>query len=193
MLSVKPVLSGAIVALALITMQCAAHAEVVDQRATGFSLQEKEQIAAAPAKVYAALIEPSKWWDSAHTFSGDAKNMTLDVRAGGCWCESLPKSGGSALHMTVVNVIPEKLLRMRGALGPFQSTGMEGAMNITLTAKNGGTELEVSYNLGGYVWGDFQALPKSADGVLSLQFFRLKQFVETGSADTPRAAEEKKP
>jgi uncharacterized protein YndB with AHSA1/START domain len=188
----KPVLFGAAVAFALVAAQCAAHAEVVDQQANGFSLQEKEQIAATPDKIYAALIDPSQWWSSAHTFSGDAKNMTLDARAGGCWCEKLP-NGGSALHMTVVNADPGKLLRMRGALGPFQSTGMEGAMNIVLTPNKQGTEVKVVYNLGGYVWDGYQALPKTADGVLGLQLFRLKQLIETGSADTPRPAEEKKP
>ena len=185
MLSVRPVLSGAIVALALITMQCATHAEVADKQPNGFSLDETETINAPPDKVYAALIDPSKWWDSAHTFSGDAKNMTFDARAGGCWCETLP-NGGSVLHMTIVNIAPGKLVRLRGALGPFQSTGMEGAMNVVFTPKNGGTELEVSYNLGGYVNGGFDVLATSADGVLNLQFYRLKQLIETGSADTPR-------
>jgi len=189
----RSVLGGAAVAAALVTAQCAAHAEVVDQQANGFSLQEKEQIAATPDKVYAALIDPAKWWGNAHTFSGDAKNMTLDAHAGGCWCESLPKSGGSVLHMTVVNADPGKLLRLRGALGPFQSTGMDGAMNFVLTPNKQGTEIKLVYNLGGYVWGGYQALPKTGDGVLGLQLFRLKQFIETGSADTPRPAEEKKP
>lgn len=192
MLSMKPVLTGAVVAAALVAMQCAARAEVVDQQANGFSLQEKEQIATTPDMIYAALIDPSKWWSSAHTFSGDARNMTLDARAGGCWCETLP-NGGSVLHMTVVYADPGKLLRMRGALGPFQSTGMEGAMNIVLTPNKQGTEVKVVYNLGGYVWDGYQALPKTADGVLGLQLFRLKQLIETGSADTPRPAEEKKP
>lgn len=189
----RSVLSGAVVAAALVTAQCAARAEVVDQQANGFSLQEKEQIAATPDKVYAALIDPAKWWSSAHTFSGDARNMTLDARAGGCWCETLPKGGGSVQHMTVVNADPGKLLRLHGALGPFQSTGMEGTMNFILTPRKQGTQIELVYNLGGYVWGGYQALPKSADGVLGLQLFRLKQLIETGSADTPRPAEEKKP
>ena len=192
MSSVRPVLSGAIVVIALVTMQCAARSEVVDQQANGFSLQEKEQIAATPDKIYAALIDPARWWSSAHAFSGDAKNMTLDARAGGCWCEKLP-DGGSVLHMTVVFADPGKLLRLRGALGPFQSTGMEGAMNIVLAPNKQGTEVKLVYNLGGYVWDGYQALPKTADGVLGLQLFRLKQFIETGSADTPRPAEEKKP
>ncbi len=84
--------------------------------------------------------------------------MTFDARAGGCWCETLP-GGGGVLHMTVVFVAPGKMLRLRGALGPFQSTGMDGAMTITLDpAKDGGTALELSYNLGGYVWGGYGAL-----------------------------------
>ena len=50
-------MGGAAIAAALVTAQCAAHAEVVDQQANGFSLQEKEQIAATPDKVYAAQAE----------------------------------------------------------------------------------------------------------------------------------------
>ena len=179
-----------LVALAAVLMAGSVRAEVVEQTANGFSLQEHVTIAAAPDKVYAELIQPAHWWSSSHTFSGDAKNMTFDARAGGCWCETL-KDGGSVLHMSVINVVPGKLLRMRGALGPFQSTGMDGAMNIVLTAKGKSTEVALVYNLGGYVWGGYQALPASADGVLGLQIYRLKQLIETGSADTPRPAGEK--
>jgi len=191
MQNVKAMLSGAAVAFALVAMQCAAHGEVVDQQPNGFSLQEKEQIAAPPDKVYAALIDIGSWWSNAHTMSGDAKNMTLDARAGGCWCETLPKTGGSVQHMTVVYANPGDMLRMRGALGPFQATGMEGAMNIVLTPNKQGTLVEIVYNLGGYVLNGYQSLPTSADGVLGLQLFRLKQLIETGSANTPRPPEKK--
>jgi uncharacterized protein YndB with AHSA1/START domain len=184
-------LVGAGLAAVLVLLQGATcRAEVAEQGANGFSLGVKEQVAATPDKVYAALIDPARWWNSAHTFSGDAKNMTFEARAGGCWCETL-KSGGSAQHMTVVYADPGKLLRLRGALGPFQSTGMDGAMTIVLKPKDAGTELTVVYNLGGFIAGGYGALPKSADGVLNLQFYRLKQLVETGSADTPRPAGEK--
>ena len=191
MQNMKAMLSGAAVAFALVAMQCAAHGEVVDQQPNGFSLQEKEQIAAPPDKVYAALIDVGHWWSSAHSFSGDAKNMTLDARGGGCWCETIPKTGGSVQHMTVVYADPGKMLRMRGALGPFHATGMEGAMNIVLTPNKQGTEVQMVYNLGGYVLNGYQSLPTSADGVLGLQLFRLKQLIETGSANTPRPPEKK--
>jgi uncharacterized protein YndB with AHSA1/START domain len=179
----KSLLGGCAVASVLLAGVC--QAEVADKQPNGFSLDEKYQIKASPEKVYEAMIQPQRWWHSSHTFSGDAKNLTFDARAGGCWCETLP-GGGSALHMTIVNIVPGKLVRMRGALGPFQSTGMEGAMNVTFKPKNGGTELEVTYNLGGYINGGFDALAGAADGVVNLQFYRLKQLIETGSADTPR-------
>ena len=168
--------------LALLALQGAANAEVQDVQANGFSIQEKVEIAASPDKVYETLIQPAKWWSSAHTFSGSAANMTMDARAGGCWCETLP-NGGSVLHMTVVQVQPGKLLRLRGALGPFQSTGMEGALNIVMEPKDKGTLLTMTYNIGGYVWGGYQALPQTADGVLNIQTKRLKKFIETGTPD----------
>jgi uncharacterized protein YndB with AHSA1/START domain len=183
---IRSMLGGASLAAMLLALQgTACRADVAEQTANGFSIETKEQIAAPPDKVYATLIDPARWWNSAHTFSGNAANMTFDARAGGCWCETL-KSGGSVQHMTVVYADPGKLLRLRGALGPFQSTGMDGAMNIVLVPKAGGTQLIVVYNLGGFVAGGYGALPKSADGVLNLQFYRLKQLIETGSADTPR-------
>ena len=166
------------------------NAAITDMAPNAFEVTETAHIAASPDKVYAALITPQQWWSSHHSFSGSAANFTFDARAGGCWCETL-KDGGSVLHMSVINVVPGKLLRMRGALGPFQSTGMDGAMNIVLTPKGKTTEVAVIYNLGGYVWGGYQALPASADGVLGLQIYRLKQLIETGSADTPRPAGEK--
>ena len=191
MRNMKAMLSGAAVAFALIAMQCAAHGEVVDPQPNGFSLQEKEQIAAPPDKVYAALIDIGHWWSNAHTISGDAKNMTLDARASGCWCETLPKSGGSVQHMTVIYADPGKVLRLHGALGPFQGSGMDGTMNIVLKPNKDGTQVVLVYNLGGYIRGGYQSLPTSADGVLGLQLFRLKQLIETGSADTPRPPEKK--
>lgn len=182
MASLKSVLGGAVLAAALLAGNVC-RAEVVDLQANGFSLRQKIAIAAAPDKVYAALIEPAKWWSKYHTFSGDAANMTLEARPGGCWCEKLP-NGGGVLHMTIVYADPGKMLRMRGALGPFQSTGMEGTMTITLdAAKGGGTDLELNYNLGGYVWGGYGPLPNGADGVLNQQVRRLKNYLETGNAD----------
>ncbi|MGC9952947.1 MAG: SRPBCC domain-containing protein [Rhizomicrobium sp.] len=163
-----------------------AHAAVTGATANGLGLRETAHIAAPPGKVYAALIEPSRWWSSEHTFSGNAANMSFDARAGGCWCEKLPH-GGSVLHMTVVYVDPGKTLRLRGALGPFQGMAVDGAMTWTLEPANGGTDITMTYDLGGFVDGGFQDMAPKVDGVLGEQIGRLQTFIETGSPDAATA------
>jgi uncharacterized protein YndB with AHSA1/START domain len=143
---------------------------------SGFSVTETAHIAASPDQVYATLIVPSKWWNSAHTFSQDAANLTLDAKAGGCWCETLP-NGGSVMHMTVVYVAPGKALRLRGALGPFQGMGVDGAMTVTLKPAGDGTDVTMTYAMGGYAKGGFADLAKAADAVLGEQLGRLAKAV----------------
>jgi hypothetical protein len=84
-------LTGFLVAAAVICPS--AHAAIDDAQPNGFSVVEAVHIAAPPDKVYAVLIDPARWWDGGHSFSRDAKNFTLDARAGGCWCETLPGRG----------------------------------------------------------------------------------------------------
>jgi hypothetical protein len=168
----------------LLTTVVPASATVVDVASGGLVVQVNAHVAAPTGKVYAALISPARWWSSDHTFSGDAHNLTLDARAGGCWCEKL-SGGGSALHLTVVYVEPGKALRLRGALGPFQALGVEGAMSWVLKPAGVGTELSLTYTLGGYHKDGFDQWSKGVDGVLTEQVARLQRLVETGSPDKP--------
>ena len=156
------------------------RATVTDVASNGFTLNIAVHINASPDKVYATLITPAKWWSSEHTFSGDAKNLHADTKAGGCWCETLPHSG-SALHLTVVYVAPGKALRLRGALGPFQGLGADGALTWKLEPAADGTLLHSTYSLGGYNKDGFAELSKAADGVLTVQVNRLKDLIERGS------------
>lgn len=160
-----------------------ARAGVVDLADNGFEVQETVHIAAPPDRVYESIIVPGRWWNSDHSFSGNAANMTLDAKAGGCWCEALP-GGGSALHMIVVYALPGKTLRLRGALGPFQSLAVDGVLNWSLKGDATGTDVTLDYRIGGYAKGGFADLSQAADGVLRGQVERLKTFVETGSPDT---------
>lgn len=159
-------------------------AEVASVAAQGFEVRELVHVAAAPSAVYAALITPSRWWDSKHTFSGDASRLTLEAKAGGCWCETLA-DGGSVQHMTVVYAAPAKALRFRGGLGPLQAIGVEGSLTVTLTAAAGGTDMKFAYSVGGYSKDGFDDLSKGVDGVLGLQAARLKKLIETGNPESP--------
>ena len=84
-------------------------------------------IHAPPEQIYAALGKIGQWWSSSHTFSRDASNLSLDLKAGGCLCERL-KDGGSVQHLIVVYAAPAEGLRLRGALGPLQMEGVDGTL-----------------------------------------------------------------
>lgn len=159
-----------------------AIAEVTGVGSNGFEARDQAHIAAPPAAVYAALLEPQRWWDSKHTYSGDSRRLTLDPKAGGCWCETIP-NGGSVEHLTVVYLQPGKAVRFRGALGPLQAMGVAGSMTVTLANATGGTDLTLTYAVGGYVKNGFDDLSKAVDSVLGSQVARLKKLVETGNAD----------
>ena len=62
-----------------------ARAEVMAASPNGFTVQESFQTKASPQAVWALLVTPARWWDSQHTWSGSAANLTLEARAGGCW------------------------------------------------------------------------------------------------------------
>ena len=182
-MTLKQALVGALLAAICIG---GARASVVSATTSGLALRETVHVMASPDKAYAALIQPSRWWSSEHTFSGSASNMSLDAKAGGCWCEALP-GGGSVLHLTVVYAVPGKVLRLRGALGPFQGLAVDGAMTWSLSSAGGGTDIVLIYNLGGSVDGGFQGLAPKVDAVLAEQAARLKQFIDTGSPEAANA------
>ena len=92
---------------------------MTDKSAAGFEVTEKATIAAPAAKVYAALLTPGEWWTGKHSWSGDAKNLSIDL-ATGCFCERLPK--GFVRHMTVVFADGATTLRLFGGAGPACSS-----------------------------------------------------------------------
>ena len=168
---------GCCAALAALLVGGSAAAEVQSVGANGFELRHTVHVAAASDKAYAALLQPARWWSSEHTFSGNAANLTLDARAGGCWCESLP-DGGSVEHMHVLYVAPGKALRLRGALGPFQGLAVDGVMTWNIKANANGTDISLSYAIGGYAKDGFENLAKGADHVLGEQIERLRKLID---------------
>jgi len=156
-----------------------AAADVVDRSASGFTVKAIAAVAASPQRLYADLLNPGVWWDKDHTYSGDAKNMTLTAQAGGCFCEKLP-GGGSVEHGRVVNVSPGKLLRLSAALGPLQQLAVTGSLTWSIeSAKEGsGSTLTMTYAAGGYAPGGLDKLADVVDSVLSGQVKRLKAYAE---------------
>ena len=168
--------------LAVLSLNQSAPAEVIDSSASGFTVKHSVRIAAPPAEVYRRMTEDvAHWWNSSHTFSGKAQNMSLDPRAGGCFCEKLG-NGGSVQHMVVVYADPGKVIRLQGGIGPMQALAVAGSMTWTFTPDGPGTKLEVTYGVGGYSPHGLQGMSIAADRVLGEQVSRLKNLIETGEA-----------
>ena len=153
------------------------RAEVTVAGEGGFTVTEKFQTTAPPAKVWAVLVTPSRWWDGEHSWSGNSANLSLEAKAGGCWCEVLP-NGGSAQHMTVDFVEPGKTLRMRGALGPLGSLAVTGIMGVVIAPDGSGSSVTLSYQVGGFTPVNLEALAPDVDAVLAAQLLRLKTVAE---------------
>ena len=105
-----------IAALACVFAPCWLAAEVVDSTAAGFTVKQTVMVQAAPQVVYAKLFKIGDWWSPTHTFSHDAHNLSLEEKAGGCFCEKLP-NGGGVKHMEVVHLTPPTGVVLHGTLG----------------------------------------------------------------------------
>ena len=196
----------ALCAVPLLLAQPAA-AEVVKEGDGGFVTRDAVVVKADPYEAWQALITPSRWWNSSHTWSADAENLYISAQAGGCFCELLPVPKdapesirrGSAHHMTVVLADPAKALRMRGGLGPLQSEPVDGVLTITLTPTEKGTVIVFEYVVGGYMRFETADIAKAVDGVMSQQLVGLAKLLgpvkvepakakPKGAGDAPKAA-----
>ncbi len=156
--------------------------DVLYQGENGFQLRTRVAIAASSDDVFDALVsQVGQWWDSAHTYGGDARQLSIDARPGGCFCEQLPT--GHVQHLTVSYVNRPQQLRLLGGLGPLQELGVHGAMSFLLTAVGQGTSLEVSYNVSGYFPRGTAELAPVVDRVVSEQVQRLQAHVQTAQRD----------
>jgi uncharacterized protein YndB with AHSA1/START domain len=157
-------------------------AEVVETAADRFVTRSTASVKATPLATWLALTRPGEWWSSKHSWSGDAKNMTLTPQGGGCFCERIPVGDtgnssaieGSARHAEVLQAFPLKVLRMRGGFGPLQGEPATGVLTITLKEVPGGTRLLWEYNVGGPMRYKIAELAPAVDAVMAEQLKRLQ-------------------
>src|SRR5215470_2926730 len=135
----------------------------------GFLVKFDVSINAPAARVYEALVgQVGSWWNPEHTYSHDAKNLSIDARPEGCFCEKLPNGGGIE-HLRVVYVAPPQVVRFSGALGPLQASGVTGSMTWKLIGIDGNTRLEFSYSVGGFIQGGFEKIAPAVENMLNEQ------------------------
>ena len=155
-----------------------ASAEVVERGEDGFVLAFETTTPAGAEAILAAIGRPAAWWSDAHTYSGSAANITVDLRPGGCWCEALP--GGGVKHGEAVLVWPERgLVRFDAPFGPLQDLGAEAVLTMSWAEAEGGEgrRLRWSFRVRGAGAG---AMTDPVHMVMDEQFRRLAAHLAGG-------------
>ncbi len=167
---------SAATALALACAVTPAGAEVVSRTDDGFILNHERRIDASPDAILGALAQPSAWWSDAHTYSGSASNLTLDLRPGGCWCEAL--AGGGVKHGEVVLVWPERRqIRFQAPFGPLQSMGADATLTVTWQDADDGAARLLKWTFVVRAPGA-GSVAEAVDGVIAEQFDGLVAHLE---------------
>jgi uncharacterized protein YndB with AHSA1/START domain len=169
-----------LIATAFLFVLGMAHAEVKQATGDGFFLVFTQRIEALPTQVYAAFPQVDRWWSSAHTYSGDAANLSLRAEAGGRFCERW--KDGSVEHGVVIMVLRDQLVRIQTALGPLQGKAVTGVLSFQVKPDDKATLLTVAYRVNGAAVNALDKDAPAVDQVLGEQITRLVRFVETGKA-----------
>lgn len=168
----KPLLAAA----ALVLAATPASAEVVERSADHFVLRYAVALEASPADFIDALEHIGEWWNPAHTYSGDSRNLNLALDTGTCFCEAMP-DGSTFDHGGVYEYDPETGVVIDAPLGPLKGKTTLSNWTVGWTGANRGTELVMSYVVRGPgvgAWAD------GVDGVMGDQFHRMVRFIEYG-------------
>ena len=159
------------------TLAQPAAAEVKGASTNGFEVESRVELPMPPAQLYHAFAEVPRWWSGDHTYSGNAANLSLELRPGGCWCEKLP-SGGGVEHMRVAYVEPGKRIVLTGSLGPLLAEATTGVMQIAIEPTTAGSSLVMNYRAAGFHKGGAARLAPVVDQVLTAQMTRLRAYAE---------------
>jgi uncharacterized protein YndB with AHSA1/START domain len=144
-----------------------AGARVTTAARDHFTVDVESLAAAPPQRAYRSFVNVASWWPDAHTISGDASRMVLDVRPGGCLCEDLGFAAGFVEHMRVVAVVPGKELRLTGGLGPLQKLAVSTSMTIRFEAVAGGSRVSIHYTVAGYAVEGLDAVAPAVERMLA--------------------------
>lgn len=166
-----------LVAIAGLAIPTAAAAEIKSVADSGFEVVTMATVKATPQAAYAALQKPGDWWNDEHTYSGDSANMTIEARAGGCFCEKMAE-GGTIEHGRIIYAQPGKTLRFSGGLGPLQSEAVMGTLTWTIEAAGSGARITQRYAVSGYMAGGLKPLAPIVDKVLSEQLAGLRKLLD---------------
>ena len=169
------VICGAFAVLAAMTATSDARAEVVSRSENGFTLRFAVAMATTPEDFIASVGAVPDWWDGAHTYTGDASNLSLAFEPGGCWCEALA-DGTTFEHAHVVSIEPERVV-MNAPLGPLKGKATQADMTFTVAPGSAGWLVSIDFVVEGPGLG---AMADPVNGVMDGAFDRFVHHIESG-------------
>jgi uncharacterized protein YndB with AHSA1/START domain len=179
--AIDRILVRVLACFALLAAAGDAAAQVMETASEGFLIRFNQRVDAPPGKVYATIAGVERWWSSAHTYSGDAANLSLKAEAAACFCERW--KDGSVEHGRVVLALRDRFLRISTALGPLQGKAVSGILSFQLQPADGGTSLTLAYRVNGAPRSALDKDAPAVEGVLKEQFERLVRLIGTGVPD----------
>jgi len=167
-------------------MAAPASAEVIHSDPSSFVIKHRLIVPVDAETSFDALLHPERWWSPEHTWSGDAKNLSLEPRVRGCWCERWPDA--EVEHGRVIFIKKNAQLRLQGALGPLQDMAVNAVLDYTLTQGKDGTQIDMMYRVTGADSSQLDVVSSAVDNVMVQQMDRLKaHLILLGPAPPPTA------
>ena len=159
-----------------------ARAELVSASPGVFVLHAERTVSASPERVWNGLVRVGRWWDPEHSYSRDGARMTLDPRAGGCWCERW--RDGSVEHGRVILAINQagvRTLRVNAPLGPLQGMAVNAILTFQVSPDTQGAKIDMTYRVSGDPSLGLDSVGPGVNEVIMQQYERLIRFVTSGS------------
>jgi len=175
----------AVAALAFVAAGLAAdpaHADVVTATPGAFELRASQTVPASPERAWNALVRIGDWWGNEHTYSGNGRNMRLEARPGGCWCERW-RDGGieHGRVLLVMNREGVRTLRIEAPLGPLQEMAVNGILTFTIAPDAAGAKIDMTYRVSGDASLALDHVGPGVNNVMMEQYGRLIRLVTSGS------------
>lgn len=154
-----------------------AAAEVIARTADSFTLRYAAGAEIAPEDIPGALKDLPKWWDPAHTYSGSAANLSLDLTPGGCWCEKLA-DGTDFDHGRTVAAEADRFV-FNAPFGPLRGKTTRAELTVTWPGADRGWTPTWTMVVEGPGIG---AMADGVDAVMGAGYQRWLHYLEYGEA-----------
>jgi uncharacterized protein YndB with AHSA1/START domain len=153
-----------------------ASAELIHADPSSFLVKHRLVAPVGAEVAFDALLHVERWWGGDHTWSGDAKNISIEPRVRGCWCERWPDA--EIEHGRILYIKKNSNLRLTGSLGPLQDMAVNAVLDYTLTPGKDGTQIDMMYRVTGADSSQLDGVAAIVDKVMVEQMLRLKSHLD---------------